>query len=152
MESNLKNKIQESVRAAMRARDRSRLATLRLISAELKQVEIDERQTLNDADVVSILSRMIKQRRSSIEEYVRGSRQDLADQEKSEIEIIEEFMPQQLSKQEILTAIDDICAELGASTMQDMGKVMGRLSKELAGRADMSAVSSTVRSKLSAPN
>ena len=132
----------------MRARDRARLAALRLVNAELKQVEVDERKTLTDGDVLAILNRMLKQRRDSLAQYEEAGRDDLAGQERFEIELITEFMPAQLSEEEVAAAVDAAIAAVGAESMRDMGKVMGRLKGELAGKADMSAVSAVVKARL----
>lgn len=143
-----KEAIAAATKDAMRARDRDRLGALRLINAELKQVEVDRRETLDDDAVVEILTKMLKQRRDSLQQYEAAGREDLAAQERGEIAVIEEFMPEPASDDEILALIDDAIAATGAEGMRDMGKVMGSLSAKLKGRADMGAVSGLVKSRL----
>jgi uncharacterized protein YqeY len=137
------------VKAAMRARDAARLSTLRLATAALKQREVDERVELGDAEVLAILEKMIKQRRESIAQFEKAARQDLADKEKSEIAVLEAYLPQKLSEAEIQKEINSVISETGASGVKDMGKVMAILKPRLAGRADIGAVSGLVKSKLS---
>jgi uncharacterized protein YqeY len=137
------------VKAAMRAKDSARLTTLRLLTAALKQKEVDERVELGDAEVLAILEKMIKQRRESIVQFEKGARQDLADKEKSEIALLSAYLPQRMSDGEIQKAIDSAISETGASGAKDMGKVMAALKAKLAGRADMGAVSGLVKAKLS---
>ena len=143
-----KEAISNATKDAMRARDRERLATLRLINAELKQVEVDSREALDDDGVVTILTKMLKQRRDSLEQYESAGREDLASQERSEIAVIEEFMPDQASDDEIAGLIDEAIAATGAEGMRDMGKVMGSLTAKLKGRADMGAVSGLGKARL----
>ncbi len=143
-----KEAISAATKDAMRARDRERLAALRLINAELKQVEVDRRETLDDAAVVEILTKMLKQRRDSLEQYEAAGREDLAARERGEIAVIDEFMPEQASDEEIVALIDEAIAATGAEGMRDMGKVMGVLGAKLKGRTDMGAVSGLVKSKL----
>lgn len=145
----LKSRIQDDVKTAMKAKDKARLATLRLISAAIKQREVDERIELNDEQVLAVLEKMIKQRRDSIAQYEKAARQELADQEKSEIVIIEGYMPEGLSDEEIATLIEAAITESGAETLRDMGKVMGLLKPQMQGRADMGKVSGQVKQKLS---
>ena len=133
----------------MRAKDSARLMTVRLLLSAMKQKEVDERVELTDADVVSILEKMIKQRRESIAQFEKASRQDLVDKEKSEIEVLSAYLPQKMSEAELAQAIAAAVAESGASGIKDMGKVMALLKPRLAGRADMGAVSALVKSKLS---
>jgi uncharacterized protein YqeY len=133
----------------MRARDAARLSTLRLISAAMKQKEVDERVELGDAEVLAILEKMIKQRRESIAQFEKAARQDLADKEKSEIAVLEGYLPQKMSDAEVAAAVAAAIAESGASGIKDMGKVMALLKPRLAGRADIGAVSGLVKSKLS---
>jgi uncharacterized protein YqeY len=137
------------VKAAMRARDAARLSTLRLATAAMKQKEVDERVALGDAEVLAILEKMIKQRRESIAQFEKAARQDLADKEKSEIAVLEAYLPQKLSEAEIQKEINSVISETGASGVKDMGKVMAILKPRLAGRADIGAVSGLVKSKLS---
>ena len=149
MTDELKSAIAESLHDAMRARDRQRAGVLRLITAEVKNAEIAKKRTeLDDDAVLAVLSRMAKQRRASVDEFTAAGRDDLANQEQSELEVIESFMPQQLSADDVERAVADAIEQLNASSMQDMGKVMGALSKQLAGQADMSQVSAIVRARL----
>ncbi len=145
----LKTKITEDMKTAMRAKDATRLAAIRLLLAAIKQKEVDERTELTDADVVSVIDKMIKQRRDSITQYEAGKRQDLADAEKFEITVLSAYMPQALSEADVETAIAAAVQESGAQRMADMGKVMALLKPRLAGRADMGKVSALVKSKLS---
>ncbi|MCG7866742.1 MAG: GatB/YqeY domain-containing protein [Candidatus Thiodiazotropha taylori] len=144
----LKQRIQDDVKAAMKAKDKERLGTLRLITAAIKQREVDERAELDDSQVLAILDKMIKQRRDSVEQYESAGRQELADQEKSEIAIIEEYLPAGLSDEEVAGMIESAIQEVGAAGMQDMGKVMGKLKPQMQGRADMGKVSGLVKQKL----
>jgi hypothetical protein len=137
------------VKVAMRARDAARLSTLRLATAAFKQKEVDERVALGDAEVLAILEKMIKQRRESIAQFEKAARQDLADKEKSEIAVLEAYLPQKLSDAEIQKEISSAILETGANGVKDMGKVMAILKPRLAGRADIGAVSGLVKSKLS---
>ena len=147
-ESSLKEQITEDMKSAMRAKDSARLGTIRLILAALKQKEVDERKDLSDADILSILEKLIKQRRESVAQYEKANRQDLVDQENFEIGIIQEYMPAAMSEAEIDTAISQAIAQTGASSIKDMGKVVGVLKPQLTGRADMAAVSAKVKAKL----
>lgn len=144
----LKDRIQEDVKAAMRARDVRRLAALRLLAAALKQKEVDERVALDDAAVLAVIERMIRQRRESVAQFEKGGRADLAEQEKYEIEVLAAYLPQPLAEAEIEAAVAAAIAESGAGSVKDIGKVMGLLKSRLAGRADMAKVSALVRSKL----
>ena len=146
--SERKETIAAATKAAMRARDRERLAALRLINAELKQVEVDSREMLDDEGVVAVLTKMLKQRRDSLEQYERAGREDLAARERGEIAVIDEFMPDQASDDEIAALVDEAIAATGAAEMRDMGKVMGVLGGKLKGRADMGAVSGLVKARL----
>jgi uncharacterized protein YqeY len=148
MASELKQRIQADVTAAMRAKDKARLSALRLVTAAIKQLEVDSRSELDDAGVLSVLEKMLKQRRDSLEQYESAGRTDLADQERFEIEIIETYMPEALPAGELESLIDAAIAETGAQSMRDMGKVMGVLKPRVQGRADMGAVSATVKQKL----
>ncbi|MEE2893336.1 MAG: GatB/YqeY domain-containing protein [Pseudomonadota bacterium] len=148
--SELKTTIESAVKDAMRARDRARLATLRLVTAEFKRVEVDERIELDDARVLAILDKMLKQRTDSEAQYRAADRADLADQEAAEMVVIRDFMPAALSEAEIDAAIDAAIAASGAESMRDMGKVMSMLKPELQGRADMGAVSGRVKGRLGA--
>jgi uncharacterized protein YqeY len=146
----LKDRINDEVKAAMRAQDKRRLGVLRLITAAIKQKEVDERITLDDAQVMTTLEKMIKQRRDSIQQYQAGNRPDLAEQESFEIGIIQTFLPAQLSEAEIDAAVAVAIAATGAASAKDMGKVMGALKSQLAGKADMTVVSARVKQKLGA--
>lgn len=144
----LKDTIQEDMKAAMRAQEKLRLGTIRMLMAAIKQREIDERITLDDAGVITVINKMIKQRRESAEQYKAANRTELAEKEEAEIKILQSYLPQQLSDEEIEQAVQQAIKETGASTMQDMGKVMGMLKEKLAGRADMSKVSGKVKQHL----
>jgi uncharacterized protein YqeY len=133
----------------MRAKDSARLSTLRLLTAAMKQKEVDERIELDDAQVLAILEKMIKQRRESIAQFEKAARQDLVDKEKAEIAVLSAYLPQRMSDAEIQKAIETVISETGASGAKDMGKVMAALKSRLAGRADMGQVSNLVKSKLS---
>jgi len=134
----------------MRARDAPRLAAIRLLLAAMKQREVDERVELTDTDVISIIDKMIKQRRDSISQYEAGNRKDLADAERFEITVLQAYMPQALSDAEIAAAIAEAVQASGAKAMSDMGKVMAALKPKLAGRADMGKVSALVKARLGA--
>ena len=146
--SQLKLRIQEATKAAMKARDKPRLAALRLINADIKRVEVDERKALDDREVLVVLTRMLKQRNDSRSQYRDAGRDDLADQEQFEIDVITGFMPVPLSESEIAARIEAAIAAVGASGMRDMGKVMARLRDDVLGRADMGAVSALVKARL----
>jgi uncharacterized protein YqeY len=137
------------MKTAMRAKDSARLSTVRLLLAAMKQKEVDERVELSDTDVVTIIEKMIKQRRESIAQFEKAARQDLADKEKAEIQVLSGYLPQQLDDAEIQKEINSVIAETGASGAKDMGKVMAALKGRLAGRADMGKVSGLVKGKLS---
>ena len=147
--SPLKVAIQDSVKEAMRAKDKPRLAVLRQITAAIKQVEVDNRVDLSDEEIVVVMTKMTKQRREALEQYENAGRDDLADIEKAELVIIEEFMPEQLTEDEVKQAVQAAIEESGASSIKDMGAVMNVLRPKLQGRADMSAVSGQVKSALS---
>jgi uncharacterized protein YqeY len=146
----LKERVQEDMKAAMRAKDAARLSAVRLLLAAMKQKEVDERIELADADVLGIIEKMVKQRRESIAQYEKAARQDLADQEKFEIGVLQAYLPQQMSEAEIAQAIAAALAESGAGGVKDMGKVMALLKPRLAGRADLGKVSAQVKAKLGA--
>lgn len=145
----LKARINDDVKAAMRAGDARRRDALRLLLAALKQREVDERKELTDAEVIAVVEKMIKQRRDSIVQFEQGGRQDLADAEKFELDVLQTYMPQALSEAEIEAAVTGAIQESGAKGMADMGKVMAALKPKLAGRADMGKVSALVRARLS---
>jgi uncharacterized protein YqeY len=149
----LKDLITEDMKAAMRAKDSERLGTIRLLLAACKQKEVDERITLDDAAVVAIVDRLIKQRKDSIAAYVSAARQDLADKEKAEMRVLQTYLPQRMSAEDVLTEVKGIVAELTAELGRtvgpgDMGKVMGAMKTRLAGKAEMSAVSAAVKTAL----
>ena len=144
----LKQQITEDMKTAMRAKDTARLGAIRLLLAAMKQREVDERIELSDADVVAIIEKMNKQRRDSISQYEAAGRQDLADVEKFEMRVLAAYMPQQLSEAEISAAVAGAIAATGATSQQDMGKVMGVLKPKLAGRADMGKVSALIKAQL----
>ena len=144
----LRDQINDDLKTAMREGDASRRDALRLLTAALKQKEVDERKALADADVVAIIEKMMKQRRDSIAQFDQGGRADLAEKERFEISVLERYMPAALSEAEIDGAIAEAIAEAGAKGPADMGKVMGPLKAKLAGRADMSKVSARVKAKL----
>mgnify|MGYP000037488485 FL=1 len=141
--------VKAAMKAAMKAREKERLATIRLMQAEFKRVEVDERVTIDDARALSILDKMVKQRRDSQAQYEDAGRAELAAQEAAEIAVIGEFLPAQLSEAELEQLVDEAIAASGASGMQAMGAVMGELKPKLAGRADMGAVSKLVKARLS---
>lgn len=144
----LKEKITEDMKAAMRAKESNKLATIRLLTAAIKQREVDERIELSDDQVLSVIEKMIKQRKDSITQFEAGGRQDLADIEKAEMAILSGYMPAQMSDAEIQAEVLAAVAQVGATGPQDMGKVMGVLKAKLAGRADMTAVSAQVKAAL----
>jgi len=144
----LKEQITEDMKAAMRAKEASKLGTIRLLTAAMKQKEVDERVELNDTMVLAIIEKMIKQRKDSISQFEAGGRQDLADIEKAEVAVLTNYMPAALSDTEVQSAVAAAVAETGAAGPQDMGKVMAVLKAKLAGRADMTAVSGMVKAAL----
>ena len=144
----LKQQLQDDMKAAMRAREKTRLGVIRLINAAIKQREIDERIELDDAQVLAALEKMVKQRRDSIAQYEKANRQELADVEVLEIQLIQAYLPEQLSTEEIQQLVDAAIQSTGAENMRDMGKIMGVLKPQLQGRADMSAVSKLIKEKL----
>lgn len=144
----LRDQIQEDMKAAMKAREPQRLSAIRLLLAAVKQREVDERKDLSDAEVVSVIEKMMKQRRDSIAQYTSANRRDLADAETFELNLLAGYLPKQLSDAEITEAVAGALAQTGAKGAADMGKVMGVLKAKLAGRADMGKVSALVKSKL----
>jgi len=145
----LKEQITEDMKAAMRAKDSAKLGTIRLLTAAMKQKEVDERIELTDAHVLAIIEKMIKQRKDSITQFEAGGRQDLADNEKAELTILSAYMPAAMPEAEIQAEVAAAVAATGAAGPQDMGKVMGVLKPKLAGRADMTVVSALVKAALS---
>ena len=144
----LKTQLTEDMKTAMRAKDQVSLSTIRLINAAIKQFEVDERTEADDAKVVSILTKMVKQRKDSAKIYTEAGRQDLADKENAEIEILNRYLPQMMSAEEIKTVVEAAIAETGASGMADMGKVMSVLKTRLAGKADMGEVNKILKAAL----
>ena len=144
----LKTQLTEDMKTAMRAKDQVSLSTIRLINAAIKQFEVDERTEADDAKVISILTKMVKQRKDSAKIYIEAGRQDLADKENAEIEILNRYLPQMMSAEEIKTVVEAVIAETGASGMADMGKVMGVLKTRLAGKADMGEVNKILKAAL----
>jgi hypothetical protein len=144
----LKDQITEDMKTAMRAKDTARLGTIRLLQAAMKQKEVDERITLDDAAIVAILDKLIKQRKDSIEAFAKAARQDLVDIEQAEMAVLQTYLPARLSVDEIAAEVKAIVAELGATGAGDMGKVMGAVKTRLAGKADMGQVSAAVKAAL----
>jgi hypothetical protein len=144
----LKERITEDMKAAMRAKDAERLGTIRLLTAAMKQKEVDERVELDDAAVIGILDKLIKQRKDSVQAFEKAARQDLADKEAAEIVVLQAYLPARLSQAEIAAEVKAIVAQLGAKGPGDMGKVMGAAKARLAGKADMSQVSAEVKAAL----
>jgi len=144
----LKERITEDMKAAMRAKDTERLGTIRMLTAAMKQKEVDERVELDDTAVIAIVDKLIKQRKDSIEAFEKAGRQDLADKEKSEMAVLATYLPARLSAEEIAAEVRAIVAETGAKGAGDMGKVMGAAKQRLAGKADMGQVSAAVKAAL----
>jgi uncharacterized protein len=144
----LKDRITDDMKTAMRAKDSERLGTIRLLLAAVKQREVDERIVLDDAMVVAIVDKLIKQRKDALEQFTAAARQDLADKEASEIEVLKAYLPSRLSGEEVQAAVNAIVIELGAKGPGDMGKVMGAVKSQLAGKADMALVSAAVKKAL----
>jgi uncharacterized protein len=145
----LKNSIQEAMKNAMRAQDKARLSAIRLMMADIKKYEIDNREDITDEQTLTILNKMLKQRRDAAKQYQDAKRDDLADKENFEIGIIQTFLPEQLSADELKAMVTSTIAELGADSMKDMGKIMGALTAKTKGRADMTQVSQMVKELLS---
>lgn len=144
----LKDQLKDQQKLAMLARDKARLGTIRLLMAEIKQREVDTRIELNDEDILAVVTKMVKQRRDSISQFEAAARQDLADKESAEILVLQEFLPQQLTADEIAALIEQAITESGAAVMADMGKVMAVLKPKIQGRADVGAVSAQVKTRL----
>jgi len=144
----LKDQINEDMKSAMRAKEAERLGTIRLLLSAMKQKEVDERITLDDAAVIAIVDKLIKQRKDSVSAYAQAQREDLADIERKEIVVLEAYLPQRMSAEKITAAVQALVAELGASGPGDMGKVMGAVKTRLAGKADMGLVSAAVKAAL----
>ena len=144
----LRDKLNDDIKAAMKAREAEKLAALRLLAAAVKQKEVDERVTLDDAALVAVIEKMLKQRKDSIEQFEKAQRQDLADKEKYEVSVLQAYMPQALSEAEVGAIVAEAIAATGAKSPADMGKVMGAVKARVAGRADMGKVSALIKSKL----
>jgi uncharacterized protein YqeY len=149
MSESLKKQITSAMKDAMRAKAKERLGAIRLILSEVKRIEVDERIDVDDARLLAILDKMVKQRRDSINQYENAGRQELADVEQAEIEVIQEFLPKPLSDEELVVIIDEAITASGAESMRDMGKVMGILKPRIQGRAEVGAVSGMIKGKLS---
>ena len=145
----LKERITEDMKAAMRASEKERLLTIRMAQAAIKQREVDERVVLDDTQVIAVIEKMVKQRRESIAAFEQGGRADLAQKEQSEIALLQVYLPAQLSAAEVDALIKEAIATTGATSMKDMGKVMGAVKAKAAGRADMGAVSASIKAALS---
>jgi len=146
----MKGQITEDMKTAMKAGDKDRLKVVRLILAAIKQIEVDTREELDDAAVLAVLAKMVKQRRDSIEAFEKGDREDLAAIERAEILVLEDYLPEQLCAEDLATMVDEAIQSSGATSIRDMGKVMGLIKAQAAGRADMGAVSAAVKERLSA--
>ncbi|CAJ1798859.1 MULTISPECIES: GatB/YqeY domain-containing protein [Aeromonas] len=144
----LKDQLKDQQKLAMLAKDKARLGAIRLLMAEIKQREVDTRIELNDEDILAVVTKMVKQRRDSISQFEAAGRQDLADKESAEIVVLQEFLPQQLTADEIAALIEQAITESGAAIMADMGKVMAVLKPKIQGRADVGAVSAQVKTRL----
>ena len=145
----LKGQIREDMKTAMKAGDKDRLKVVRLILAAIKQIEIDKRVELDDAAVLTVLNKMVKQRRDSVSQFTDGGRQDLADIELAEITVLDAYLPEQMSDDELESLVIQVIADTGAESLRDMGKVMGQIKSKAEGRADMAAVGSKVQARLS---
>ena len=144
----LRAQISEDMKSAMRAKDGVRLGTIRLLQAAIKQREVDERIELTDADVISVIEKMLKQRRDSITAYESANRADLADVEKAEVVVLQTYLPKQLTEEEVSALLEQVVADTGAASMKDMGKVMAAIKPLVAGKADMGKISGLIKSRL----
>jgi uncharacterized protein YqeY len=144
----LKTQLVEDMKSAMKAGEKDRLKVVRLILADIKRVEVDTRKELDDAALLGIMEKAVKQRRDSIEQFTKGGRDDLADIEKAELEVIETYLPEQLSDDELAALVSEVIAATGAESIRDMGKVMGAIKAKAAGKADMGAVGALVKARL----
>ena len=144
----LKAKITEDMKSAMKAGDKDRLKVVRLILADIQRVEVDSRQDLDDAGVIAVMEKAVKQRRDSIEQFNKGGRADLSAIEQDELDVIQTYLPEQLSEDELTGLVDEIIASTGAESIRDMGKVMGAIKSKAAGKADMGAVGAMVKARL----
>ena len=147
--SELKNRITDDMKSAMKARDKESTRAIRMILEAIKQKEVDDRTVLDDSQVITVINKMVKQRKDSISQFTDAGRDDLVKVENDELAILNNYMPKQLSDEEIAPIVDKAISDLGASSMQDMGKLMGKLKGQLNGKADMGTVSAIIRSKLS---
>ncbi|MEM1092399.1 MAG: GatB/YqeY domain-containing protein [Pseudomonadota bacterium] len=148
MTASLKARLTDDMKTALKAGDKQRLGTVRMALAEIKRREVDDRQDLDDAQITGLIEKMVKQRKDALSQFTDAGRQDLADQEKAEIEVLAAYLPEQMSDEELSALIDAVIADTGASSMKDMGKVMGQVKGKVAGRADMQQVSSLVKARL----
>ena len=146
----LKGQITEDMKSAMKAGEKDRLKVVRLIRAAIKQIEVDTREELDDAAVLAVLTKMVKQRRDSVEQFEKGDREDLAAIERAEIVVLNGYLPEQLSAEALAAMVDEVIQATGAEGIRDMGKVMGQIKAKASGRADMGAVSATVKERLNA--
>jgi uncharacterized protein len=146
----LKGQITEDMKSAMKAGEKDRLKVVRLMLAAIKQIEVDTREELDDAAVLGVLAKMVKQRRDSVDQFEKGDREDLAAIERAEIAVIEDYLPTQLFADELAAMVDEVIQATGAESIRDMGKVMGQIKARASGRADMGAVSATVKDRLNA--
>jgi uncharacterized protein YqeY len=144
----LKDQLTDDMKAAMKGGDKDRLRVIRLVLADIKRVEVDTRKDLDDAALLAIVEKAVKQRRDSVEQFTRGGRDDLAANEQAEIDILETYLPEQLSDAEIDALVEEVIAATGAESIRDMGKVMAAIKSKAAGKADMGAVSARVKAKL----
>ena len=144
----LKAQLTDDMKSAMKAGDKDRLKVVRLLLADIKRVEVDSRSELDDAGVLAVIEKAVKQRRDSIEQFAKGGRDDLAASEQAELDVIETYLPEQLSDTELDALIDDVIAATGAESIRDMGKVMGAIKAQAAGKADMGAVGARVKARL----
>jgi len=144
----LKGQIQDDMKTAMKAGDKDRLKVVRLILASIKQIEVDKRIELDDAAVLDVLNKMVKQRRDSVSQFEQGDREDLAQIERDEIGVLETYLPEQMSKEDIDSLVAQVISETGAESIRDMGKVMGQIKAKAEGRADMGIVGATVKARL----
>lgn len=145
----LKQQINDAMKQAMRDKNKPRLSAIRLIQSEIKRIEVDERIEVDDDRLLVILDKMVKQRRDAIKQFTDAGRNELAEKEQAEVEVIQEFLPAPLTEEELETLISKAIADTGASSMADMGKIMGLLKPQLQGRADMGAVSGKIKARLS---
>jgi len=146
----LKGQLTEDMKSAMKAGDKDRLKVVRLILAAIKQIEVDTREELDDAAVLAVLTKMVKQRRDSVEQFENGNREDLAAIERAEILVINDYLPEPLSAEDLAAMVDEVIQSTGAASIKDMGKVMGQIKAKAAGRADMGAVSAVIKDRLNA--